>query len=301
MIQAFPFKYYAYGLMIASEIPVIGFKEVDEIVPDVMIIEGNVPEHIENVISQSSFYQSNDHEFLFRRESMGIFYVTNGNQIVIQKSESIKDAELSSVIIGICLGAILHQRKLLPLHASAIFFKNKCIVIAGKSGAGKTTLAAAFLKAGALLIADDVSLIKFSNEVPEIVPAFPTIKICPDSLLHLGQSSMGLLPVRDEMQKFYLPVDQFQNNPTPIDLVIILNTHNFPVIEFHDVTGYQKFLELKKYTYLHKSFSKNDYIVNHFTLVSKLASKVPVYKLLRSKTNFNLDQLIKSISMNIGV
>ncbi len=301
MSQPFPYYYRAYGLNIASNIPVIGFTECAVTEPDVTITEGDVPENLESITSKSGPFQSGDHELLFRHQPVGAFYIANGNQIVIQKAAGVKESDLSTVIVGICFGAILHQRMLLPLHASAVCFRNKCIVLAGRSGAGKTTLAAAFIKAGASLIADDVSLIKFEDEIPVVMPAFPTIKIWSDSLQHFGISSEGLLAVRDEMQKYYLPVDQFQVVPAPADHIIILDTHSNPEIEFQSMNGYEKFFELRKYTYLHKSFSGNDYLTNHFQLAGKLASKVPVHKLIRPKDNFDTDQLIHIISKHIGI
>ncbi len=301
MIKSFPFTYWAYGLKISSNIPVIGFTEFAVNEPDVTITEGDVPENLEYITSKFGLFQSNDHELLFRHQPVGAFYIAKGNQIVIQKAEGVKESDLSSVIVGICLGAILHQRILLPLHASTVCFRNKCIVLAGRSGAGKTTLAAAFIKAGASLIADDVSLIKFEDDMPVVMPAFPTIKIWSDSLQHFGISSEGLIAVRDEMHKYYLPVDQFQIVPAPADHIIILNTHSSPEIEFHSMNGYEKFFELRKYTYLHKSFSGNDYLTNHFQLAGKLASKVPVHKLIRQKDKFDTDQLMDIISMHIGI
>lgn len=301
MSQPFPYYYRAYGLNIASNIPVIGFSECAVTEPDVTITEGDVPENLESITSKFGLFQSNDHELLFRHQPVGAFYIADGKQIVIQKAAGVEESDLSSVIVGICFGAILHQRMLLLLHASTILYKSKCIVIAGKSGAGKSTLAAAFLKKGASLIADDVSLIKFEDEIPMVMPAFPTIKIWADSMQHLGISSEGLVPVRDEMQKYYLPVGQFQVVPAPVDHIILLNTHNNPDIEFQSMNGYEKFFELRKYTYLRRSFSGNDFLTNHFHLAGKLASKVPVHKLVRPKNNFDTEQLIERISMHIGI
>lgn len=301
MVKSFPLTYWAYGLKIASNISVIGFTEFPVTEPDVTITEGDVPENLEYITNKFGLFQSNDHELLFRHQPVGAFYIANGNQIVIQKAEGVKESDLSSVIVGICLGAILHQRMLLPMHASAVYFKNKSIVIAGRSGAGKTTLATAFIKAGAALIADDVSVIKFEDEIPVVMPAFPTIKMWSDSLQHFGVASEGLLAVRDDMQKYYLPVDQFQVEPTPVDQIIILNIHSNPKIEFHSMYGTEKFFELRKYTYLYKIFSGNDFLINHFQLASKLASKVPVYLLIRPKNMFDTDQLIEKITMHIGI
>ena len=54
------------------------------------------------------------------------------------------------------MGAILMQRKILPLHGSAIAIDGKAYAIVGDSGAGKSTLASAFLKRGYQLLSDDV-------------------------------------------------------------------------------------------------------------------------------------------------
>ena len=51
----------------------------------------------------------------------------------------------------------LAMRGMLPLHASAVVLHNKAWLIAGPSGAGKSTLTAELIKAGALLLADDLT------------------------------------------------------------------------------------------------------------------------------------------------
>ncbi len=51
----------------------------------------------------------------------------------------------------------LAMRGMLPLHASAVVLHDKAWLIAGPSGAGKSTLTAELVKAGALLLADDLT------------------------------------------------------------------------------------------------------------------------------------------------
>ena len=67
-------------------------------------------------------------------------------------------------ILGTCMGAILMQRKILPLHGSAIEIDGKAYAIVGDSGAGKSTLASAFLKQGYQLVSDDVIAVSLSQE-----------------------------------------------------------------------------------------------------------------------------------------
>ena len=63
------------------------------------------------------------------------------------------------------MGAILMQRKILPLHGSAIAIDGKAYAIVGDSGAGKSTLASAFLNKGYQLLSDDVIAVSLSKKI----------------------------------------------------------------------------------------------------------------------------------------
>jgi hypothetical protein len=204
--------------------------------------------------------------------------------------------EISAFLTGTSFGALLHQRKLLPLHASTVIFHGKCLVFAGLSGAGKTTLAAAIIKAGGILVADDISVIDFSNPFPEVRAAFPAIKIWADSLKHLGISTEGLEHVRGEIEKFYLPVVEFSRDPKAIHHLFILNSHNKESLEIKPLQGVDKFRVLKRHTYLFRGIPKTGLEQNHFRLVTQLASRVPVTLLTRPNGKFNTENLVRIIA-----
>src|SRR5512133_1743242 len=215
MGETFPYHYRAYGLNVASEIPVTGFEPSEEKAPDVVIKLGTVPENLENIVNRGVLFQSNDHEFLIHVDAVARYYICNGNTIIIQKNSGASDTSVSTFLTGTSFGALLHQRRLLPLHASTIIFENKCLMFMGISGAGKSTLASAYLKKGATLVADDISVVNFSGQKPAVTPAFPTIKIWKDSLKHLGIPHEKLVPVREELEKYYFPVDKYSKVCVP--------------------------------------------------------------------------------------
>ena len=75
------------------------------------------------------------------------------------------------------------QRKILPLHGSAIAIEGKAYAIVGESGAGKSTLAASLLSRGYKLLSDDVIPILLSEKnIPFVVPAYPQQKLWLESL-----------------------------------------------------------------------------------------------------------------------
>ncbi|MCP4397035.1 MAG: hypothetical protein GY801_07015 [bacterium] len=62
------------------------------------------------------------------------------------------------------LGALLHQRELLPLHGSAIKVNDGVCVFVGLSGNGKSTVAAAFRQRGYQVLADDVCVVSIRED-----------------------------------------------------------------------------------------------------------------------------------------
>jgi hypothetical protein len=223
------------------------------------------------------------------------YYIRNGNEIIFKRQGHTSVREISAFLTGASFGALLHQRQLLPLHACTVIFNNKCFVFAGISGAGKSTLAMAFVKAGGILVADDISVINISGEKTVVCPSFPSVKIWEDSLKHLGISSEELDPVRGELKKFYLPVIRFHNKSSVISHLYILNTHNRPQIEFKPLHGVNKFRILIKHTYLFRGIPKTRLAQNHFLLVNQLIAQVPITLIFRPSGEFNTGKLLQAI------
>jgi hypothetical protein len=295
----YPYSYRAYGLNILSQFPVTGFLPATLDTADVHIHEGVVPETLNSITIKGVLYQSNESEFLLHMENIAAYYVKNGNEIIVQRLGHALKGEVSAFLTGTSFGALLHQRKMLPMHACTVIFKNKCLVFAGISGVGKSTLAAAFVKAGGMLVADDISVIDFSGEKPSVCPAFPTIKIWEDSLRHLGISSVGLERVRGDLKKYYLPVIKFNHAYNAISHIYVLNTYNQPNLEIKPLHGTDKFRFLKKHTYLFSSVHKTGLEKTHFVLVNQLATHLPISLFSRPKGEFNTNKLVQAIAENI--
>jgi hypothetical protein len=289
----YPYHYRAYSLNILSQIPVTGFEPAPGTEADVFISLGEVPESLPDPVNQGVLYQSTETEFLLQVEQVARYHVSNGREIVIQILGNASPAEVSAFISGTAFGALMHQRRMLPIHASTVLFRDRCLVFAGLSGSGKSTLAASLVQAGASLVADDISVIDFSGDMPAVCPAFPTIRIWEDSLKHLGIPLQGLQPVRGELRKYYLPVSQFGRSLTPIYRIFVIAAHNRGELETKDLHGIDKFRVLKKHTYLFRGIPKTGLEQSHFQLANQLAVLVPVTMLTRPNRDFNTTRLIR--------
>src|SRR5437588_5282775 len=130
------YTYHAYGLNISSEI------ECPELIPavgpaDVRVRFGLVPETLENA-APGVRYQVSARELLLTPDDVAHFWVTNGSDVVIQRAPGAGDEDIRVFLLGSVFGALLHQRGILPLHASAIETFLGAIAFAGPIGIGKS-------------------------------------------------------------------------------------------------------------------------------------------------------------------
>lgn len=84
------------------------------------------------------------------------------------------------------LVAALLVRGRLPLHAAAVVVAGRAILIAGASGRGKSTLAAALIGAGGQVIADDMASPLVADGRVTVTPVLPRLRLMADAAQALG-------------------------------------------------------------------------------------------------------------------
>jgi hypothetical protein len=132
--------------------------------------------------------------------------ISAGRRVRVDARRGVEIAALRAALLGPVWGVILAQRGLLPLHASAVDIGGGAVALAGASGQGKSTMAAALLERGHALLSDDISAVAWHGDVPSILPAFPQQKLEPESLAAIGKSAESLAPVHSRESKRLRPV-----------------------------------------------------------------------------------------------
>ena len=94
---------------------------------------------------------------------VGRYLISDGSEIVVEAEPGVPAANVRLFLLGSAMGALLHQRGLLPLHANAVEVEGRAFAFMGESGAGKSTLAAWFHDRGFRIVADDVCVVGFDD------------------------------------------------------------------------------------------------------------------------------------------
>ena len=194
--------YSAFALTIASEISLPELPPAGA-APDVEVHIGEIPDIPRSGAAFSIRVQSSDVRGWI--PGVGAFSVSGGNRIVVAPLDGADERALRLTIVGPLLGVILSQRGKFVLHASTAVVDGRAVAFTGLSGAGKSTLAAALMRVGHPLIADDMTVIDISDEIPFVQPGFPRIKLWPDSAEALAYDAASLNLVHPDRTKRSLP------------------------------------------------------------------------------------------------
>ena len=134
---------------------------------------GTLPDSLPNVKGKGVCFQATNGKLLLVVPDIAKYLISHGDTVIIDHHPDADDDELRLFLLGSAIGALLHQRDFLVLHANAIVVDGGAVLFMGKSGVGKSTLAAAFNQLGYPIAADDICAIDAGKEQPLLYPGFP--------------------------------------------------------------------------------------------------------------------------------
>jgi len=286
--------YYAFGLNIQSELDLPALPLTDHVEPDVTIELADInKDGLEAPVDKRLYFQSSPDKFWLHVPGIAWFQVEEGKRIQVMPEENSDMQSVNLFLLGSCLGVILQQRQYLVMHANAIRFGDQCVIFAGPSGNGKSTLAAAFYQRGYEVLADDVSAI---NEAIEVLPSYPQMKLWHDAATKLDIDTAELSRVRMQIEKYACPLEKgFCNKPLPLAAMYILGTHNRDEFLLEPLKGIDKFDPIKNNTYRMQYLEGLGLKGHHLQRAGQLANRIKVTRIVRPDADFQLDRLVDVI------
>ncbi len=229
------------------------------------------------------FWQMNQREFAMQVEGVGRYYACDGREVEYTPVKGASRETLELYLNGSVYGAILHQRKILPLHGSSFVLDGKGILVCGEAGAGKSSVTASFVFNGAGFLTDDVTPMVIREGVPMIMALSDRIKLWDDTLKQLGLKNKGLKKIAPDNEKYYYPVSKVGSEYFPLNMVFIISAGHEAGVLMREVTGADKFVALRneiyRWEYL-EGMKENEEV--YFRTLSGIASTVKVFAVRRS-------------------
>lgn len=264
--------YRAFGLLIDSEIPIGMLLPVPEGTADVTVRRADLS-------GKQKEYRTPE-EYFFRTQDSA-FCIRGGREILVDSGPEAPEGLLSVYLLGSCMGAVLHQRKLFLLHGSCVTKDGCSVLLTGDSGAGKSTLAAEFLNRGWQLVTDDVAVITgIESGCPMVQTSYPSQKLWRDAIERTNYQG-ELLPLYQEQrrEKFNIRVESFREGTYPLKAVVRLIPAGDCCVE--PVDGFAKVDQLMRNTYRPFMIAEGDR-QQHFQRCVTLSGQIAMLVALRS-------------------
>lgn len=291
------FCYRAYGLVFRSNFQIECLLECEESNADVRIVLDAILNQ-DKIVFSTKFanWQASEDSFFLQVENIANYLVRNGNEIRIQANPSAEKEDITAFLISSAFAALLQQRKLLTLHASAVATERGAVLFVGRSGVGKSTTLTAMVKRGYPMIADDVAAIKFDSvDDPRIISAFPITRLRENALDQLGISTTVHKQVRTSLDKYLVPVESFEANNQSIRAIFILDIHESLKLETKRLSPTDSFFWLSYFTFRKRYYDGLGLEKLHFKMITELIASTPVHQIKRPDSSYTLDELLNAV------
>lgn len=167
-------------------------------------------------------FQAKGDDCLYRVDDVGRFRIRRGRQILIEPGAAADAASLRLHLLGGAFAALMHQRGLLPLHASTVRIGERVVALAGVGGAGKSSLAAALLGAGHRLLGDDICAVASGADGRPITwNGIPRLKLRADAAARTQDPALERTPDIAGKRHLIAPADD-RRGATALNAVYVL-------------------------------------------------------------------------------
>ena len=274
-------KYYyrAFGLDIESDYYIPQVSVIEETAaPDLRIIRRDMGGLSNNL----NHFEKAKNEMELHIQDVGVFCMVNGNLIEAEQFPQCTDNYFAVFLMGSAMGAILHERGILPIHGSCVTNGKQSIIITGDSGAGKSTTAVQFIKHGWRILTDDVSAIVSTRPVPIVQSSYPSQKLWQDSLCKYDGENIGVhsLYAHGDREKYGVDIkDRFYEGTAPLSMIVRLIPWDAPC-QIAPVDAMAKVEQIRRNTYrayMIDAYDRNGW----FQKCMDIGMKVPMALMLR--------------------
>lgn len=200
-------RYRAFGLAIASDVPLPELVPAPDGPVDLAIRLVDTGRAFPDPDTPGEFRFGDDDCFLFYPQ-IGAFRVVPPGLIEIEPRPGIAPALVCFPLLGPVIALLLQARGHFLLHGSALDVNGRACGFLGDKGAGKSTTAGAFLRAGHSLLTDDIIAIEgLERGEGRIKPAFPQLKLTREASAEVGSANITErpgVPLVREKQRYLL-------------------------------------------------------------------------------------------------
>jgi hypothetical protein len=252
--------------------------------------------------------RGSDGSFLFSYSDGTRFFVEpSGGLVRAAWPSTVTLEDVATYLLGPILGFVLRLHGVVCLHASGVVVGGRCVGILAPGGHGKSTIAAAFARHGHSVVTDDILVIAERGGRFWIEPAYPRLRLWPQSVIDLFGAEDALpriTPKHPTWDKRYLDLTaegySFQKIAVPLAVIYSgREDESASLPRFESVTGKDAFLDLLANSYA--AYLLDRQMREHeFDVLGRVAETVPMRRFRIRRGIDQLEALREAISTDVG-
>lgn len=207
-------------------------------------------------------------------------------------------------LLGQVLSFALIRLRVEPLHSTAVVVDGEAVGFVGDCGYGKSSLGAAFLRAGHALLTDDLLVVRKKGRRFLAYPGPPRIKLFPDVAKALLEGVAPGIPMNPRTAKLVIPLPRSlsSNTPRPLKGMYVLRPPG-PGIDGRRVTirslsQRRACLELIASTF-NPMVVARDRLARQFSLAARLASGIPIKSLSYPRDLARIPEVLEAVRSDL--
>lgn len=231
-------------------------------------------------------------------EDTGSFDFLDGGRKMVWYPKPDSDREAAAVdVLGRCLAIAFHAGGSLCLHGSAVAFDKGTIAFLAPKHHGKSTTALALARSGARLVSDDALPVTL-NDPPLAYPGVHAVRLWADSAEQVASDRKSRVGLGGKLVVDDLEGAQVMHDPSPLEAVYLIAPMKAdadrPAAARNETTSIEATLALVGQAKVGGLLTGSE-APTQLERASRLADKVPVYRLELMRDWDRLDEVVDTI------
>ena len=240
---------------------------------------------------------------LINYKEVARYLIQDGQSITIQKMPFGTVVDMESYLISLALSSLLFQRGYFLLHGATVVKNGQAYIILGSSGSGKTSTTVGLMKSGYSILAEDITVLKYIDGIPYIIPGVPYVKLLRDvaDRENFDWDTLNLLYSDDE-KRAYLLDKEYEVAPTPLRKIYSLDATQVETLTLNEITDTEdKFATIAMnihYPYFFEGYDIEEYYTN---MAYQLLDDISFRKLERPIGKNTLNEMLDLLEKDFTV
>lgn len=271
-----PYRLFGLTAVSAIELPE-ALRDPSHPDAEVRVSEASVPRELPLPEKRYDYWEACPGAFLMHVPGIVRLEVRDGREIRFERLDRGTDREIRPYLLGSGFAAILHQRGTNALHAAGIVRQDRAYLFCGRSGAGKSTIAAHLSARSGGMLCDDLAALSSTSRVM-VQPGLAHTRLDTAALRSLRLGAEGAAGPKGKWE--LSTADRFVDRAVPVAGIFVIERKTHGLLAAQRLDPRRALQALRKHSY-RRNFTTSDRAQAILNGWARISGQVPVWHIAR--------------------